>query len=1679
MLTNRIFRLFVSSTFSDFIAERAALQTVVFPELEEYCAKRGARFLAVDLRWGITEEAQREHDTMRICLEEVRRCQRLSPRPNFAVLLGDRYGWEPVPARIPQDHWRRLMKAATPADSGLIKDSYELDENAVPPVYCLPERAPDLTDALQHEANLLQALRRAARGFRGSARLPYFASATHQEIALGALLRRDEKRKPLHPEQHVHVYVRHLSGLPQDESAKDFIDWDASIGQPVLGARERLHGLETQLRRQLGDHVHDLHTNWSRHGQNGAVNKAYLKRFCDAFLSHQKFLIDAEFDSLRQADECQLREQAHQDFGAERARVFAGRHALLAKIARYTETAPEARATRTARKKSQAAPLILLGGGGSGKSALLARAAQESVHQAERSGAIVLQRYIGGVPGAESLMTTLTGLTADIASLYGQPEPPTPENAKTLAGGFQAALGHATAGRPLILYLDALDQLDQSDSAWMLEWLPKELPEHVHVVTSVRTDTNVEHSARRRYPKNLIEVPAMNPAEGRAMLSAWLADKRAAWFNAGIAPSTGRRLTLPQVSAILDAFNVKGSALWLKLAYEEASTWRSSTPPRQLPESVQGLIEDLVDNRLMRQENHPQAFTERALAYLTAGRFGLSEGELSRALGTDQVVRAEFQANEKTQTKWEDDKQLPPILWSRLFFDLQPYLGLAQVDGAILMRWFHREFAEVLKARYLANPEDRQGIHRALADTFLHLERELRPHEANDDALFRATDESGKQVSAALRRLMEQPWQLAQAGRHEALQELLTDFGFCMGKCAANRSIDLVLDWLAFDSKEVRDEDAESLKRFLRTRLHVLQRGERKWPAHRILLQLATDFGQKNPVTRSARRWMALSMIDWPRLEKVVFLPEISRDGVEWVAFDHAHRDGKTHRDDGKILDINTGRNSGVRYDNGNLWSWDPGHLCHWDIATGQALYIEPLLTESEVVPLGGLALIMARDIPRYRRGHWDSDKGRLCVLYDPTTGRKLWEKRCVSPLRDAYPVGDDAVAVVSWVATDLLSLSDGTLRRRVPHDVSKLPRSRWGAMEVRILAQRWVAYYQCAPCAQPDQETLATTANLAIYDIQQDRVVFADAIDGLNRQSHKNPSDLRMERDILLIWTGRWWALNIASPELGLRDIEADLCALLQQAGQNPVDMLFRDGFVPLGSNRDHLIFRFRVRSDNISSHLLVAWNFQSGRVIHREIDEKLTFAWSSSKLVVIGEYGRHFIWCLDDDSTESLRLPVIDRPVLLTAHGDVLVLSSGYTWGMDEGYLGKPDPLVAHNIQTGNSTVFYFINRVIHGQSMFRHTWLDTGELVVIDGDYLVCLRVDQGVPWSDYVETSFGSMLTVVEDCRQEGQYAIVGTRRLMHMDLAGPSPSIESVAHPCEFGAICELAGDDLLIWEDDNERNSQGNFGRFGLWRRDTMGKWHLDPATFVENLLLENNSFNPMRPYAMARVGGDFLVGQAGVVFCFGLCESGYLELRDTLRGPFNAETIWIRGETLYFPDAEDDAVMHAAAFSCSLFGPPIPIARSSLLQEGEVAFMNVRPFRDMSLGPLRGSRLFAVGEPVDGWTVLDGALESQARHHISLTGPEGLEARWYGRRDCRILRHRIDFTKLPGRDLFDFFRAEGEVHSLVLDGRIYFVCEEDGSAWLVKLIMPESPATSIPFGRKIAKPRKRQSFKP
>src|SRR5438128_6246351 len=106
--TTRTFRIFVSSTFSDLKEERNALQKYVFPRLRELCARHACRFQAIDLRWGVREEAALDQQTMRICLEEIARCQRVTSKPNFIVLLGDRYGWRPLPFAIPTDEFEAI-----------------------------------------------------------------------------------------------------------------------------------------------------------------------------------------------------------------------------------------------------------------------------------------------------------------------------------------------------------------------------------------------------------------------------------------------------------------------------------------------------------------------------------------------------------------------------------------------------------------------------------------------------------------------------------------------------------------------------------------------------------------------------------------------------------------------------------------------------------------------------------------------------------------------------------------------------------------------------------------------------------------------------------------------------------------------------------------------------------------------------------------------------------------------------------------------------------------------------------------------------------------------------------------------------------------------------------------------------------------------------------------------------------------------------------------------------------------------------------------------------------------------------------------------------------------------------------------------------------------------------------
>lgn len=229
---SKVFRIFVSSTFSDLKAERNALHQYVFPQLRDLRAQHGCRFQAIDLRWGVSEEAALDQQTMRICLDEIARCRRVTPRPNFVVLLGDRYGWRPLPHGIPASQFALIEpRVSNPDDQALLHAWYRRDDNAVPPVFALQPRTGTFTNLARWkgiERRLQGILREAIAGapLPADAQFKYVASATEQGVLDGALPVADVG-------DHVFGFFRTIrtaqgrrliDDLPADPAVADFVD---------------------------------------------------------------------------------------------------------------------------------------------------------------------------------------------------------------------------------------------------------------------------------------------------------------------------------------------------------------------------------------------------------------------------------------------------------------------------------------------------------------------------------------------------------------------------------------------------------------------------------------------------------------------------------------------------------------------------------------------------------------------------------------------------------------------------------------------------------------------------------------------------------------------------------------------------------------------------------------------------------------------------------------------------------------------------------------------------------------------------------------------------------------------------------------------------------------------------------------------------------------------------------------------------------------------------------------------------------------------------------------------------------------------------------------------------------------------------------------------------------------
>ena len=795
---SRTFRVFVSSTFDDLTEERDALQTYVFPRLAEHCAAKRARFQAIDLRWGVSDEAGLDQRAMAVCLTEIERCQELSLKPNFIVLLGDRYGWRPLPSQIDARDFEEILTKVPKEKVALLtwgekqpenaKGWYRRDDNAVPAVYvlraCEVDVADDATPQVRKVATdaayeawgvteralraiLLDAI--AALGWdQDDPRMAeYVKSATEQEVVCGALV-------PEGAREHVFGFFRSVADLPTDATAGKFRDLVGvgGMSSPDDEAASRLASLKADLRRTLGDsQVFEYDASWTGKGAStdhiGTLPKDLAgcealralpaptgpTTLCEDVWRSLAAMIDAQLDALGTDDSPDQEATNHKEFGELRCKNFVGRDAALKAIADYVTG-------------SEPQPLAVVGDGGSGKSALLARAFE--VASAKHKDAAHVVRFVGATPAASDGRSLLDSVCHQIARAYGADEAAIPAEYNDLAVEFGKQLEYATKAKPLIVFLDALDQLGETDPARQLSWLPAHLPEYVRVVVST-IPGDCEKTLRLKRPElAFLSLDKMSRKEGEDALNIWL-------------DLAGRKLQDPQRDEVLDKFVAdEGRPLYLKLAFEEARLWRSFSPASEttLKAGIRGLIEGNLFPRLATWTNHGPVLVSHALGYLAASRYGLAEDELIEVLSADGEVKDAFNAGSKHERQSD---QLPVVVWSRLYFDLEPYLAEHAADGATLLAFYHRVLREAAKELYLDehDGDDGKSRHSALADYFRGKADPKGPQKDPIDGLpVRHWD------GTSVRGLSELPFHLAEAGRLDDLYDTLTDFTFMERKAA-------------------------------------------------------------------------------------------------------------------------------------------------------------------------------------------------------------------------------------------------------------------------------------------------------------------------------------------------------------------------------------------------------------------------------------------------------------------------------------------------------------------------------------------------------------------------------------------------------------------------------------------------------------------------------------------------------------------------------------------------------------------------------------------------------------------------------------------------------------------------------------------------------------------------------
>ncbi len=755
--------VFISSTFNDMHAERDYLVKQVFPELREWCEQHRLHLVDIDLRWGVTEQdATQNKRVVQVCLDRIDQC-----RPFFLCFLGQRRGWVPALEDVSPEtlaafpslnkHLGKLSVTELEILHALIEPLRQGE--AYQPVKFAFFYARDgsyLTDLPQEPVQLREIytdqdtnpsqnlLQQAGSGDNFQAK-PYCArwdaSAVTPELAFPLVC---SSSQPANLDR----------WRKQWQSAGIPVQGDSILEQASLIAQATAFNRRLTAGR-LGDFTTDGVP------LKAAILQDLQQAIANQFPDHMRLPVDTVLQ--RELDE---QEQFIQAAGAG----FIPRAGDFENLDLYIHI-PDQRL------------LVLAAPGGAGKSTLLANWLLRLRENPAGNQPAIFFRFIGNSQASGNVDSLLRSILEEASSLVPIPIQ-VPLEAQKLSETWAKLLSEAL-GKPCLVVLDALDQLDSSLSN--LAWLPQMLPPNLKVIASFQRGRPESEALIRSLQETglarILEVKPFDSLDDRRKLvqetlSQYLKELDAAQLEKLIQlPGAENPLYLKVLLSELRVFGVF-SGLGEKIAAFGAD------PQRAFNGVLERLESDPAYSPLPPAQVAPLIF-----ALLAASRHGLAVDELAALLVQEMSL---------------DQAQLEAARQAVNLFLRQVRPFLARREGRY--DFFYASFRSAALQRYAVPAGQAETLtQRSLADWHRALARFFQPETEQSFWLERS------QKLPHVRKTAELPYHLAMSGQSEAFTTCLTNFEFIYAKLTASGCTELMQDYALASSLPLATAQAASL----------------------------------------------------------------------------------------------------------------------------------------------------------------------------------------------------------------------------------------------------------------------------------------------------------------------------------------------------------------------------------------------------------------------------------------------------------------------------------------------------------------------------------------------------------------------------------------------------------------------------------------------------------------------------------------------------------------------------------------------------------------------------------------------------------------------------------------------------------------------------------------------------